>query len=467
MSPMRAVRFAAVILAGCLIAALAGMAVVGSDRRTSFTAEASSLRATWSHDVAVGVPASSIAPLRTRLEKQQPRGDGWSLAWWTTDGQGLLATLTRATDAAYAAAMKVQIERAELVLFDWQLEVGQQGTLMTATEASAGQSWPAELSAATTPDQVAHLVAGWQEQLDTARTDVLDAQQQAVIQDDVARSGGPAGLISQASGAIRVAGQDNLDPGDVPQLLAQLQSEESSGEDPSATSGLLYTALYQLTQLISVNDQLNGELRPLLLLADQAAAEGTPDSAAELSQYQTLDQSYLAGTTYDELSSLQSQEAGLKAAIDSDLASDQCGHQVGGGSGKVIYVSISLEEAVFYDNGCVVNATPVTTGRPGFPTLTGSFHVFYKQSPFEFISPWPPGSPGYYYPTWVDYAMEYEDGGYFLHDAYWENQNDFGPGSQYEVEADNASHGCIHIPNTLMPWLYSWTPLGTQVIVAS
>jgi lipoprotein-anchoring transpeptidase ErfK/SrfK len=467
MSPMRAVRFAATILIGCLIASVASMAVVGADRRTAFDAQAATLQRAWTRDIAVGVPASSIAPLRIRLAKQRPDGQWWAPVWWTTNGQSLLNSLAQATDAAYAAAMKVQRDRAELVLFDWQLEVGQQQTYMSAAEAAAGQDWPAELSAATTPDRIAALATAWQEQLDTARTDVLAAQQQAMLEADVARAGGPAALISQAAAAVTEASQDNLDPGPVPNLLAQLQSEESAGDDPTQTSGLLYSALYQLSQLFSLNDQLNGEMRPLMLLADQAAAEGTPNSANYLSQYQTLDQTFLADTTYDELSPLQSQAVSLQAAITTELANNQCGHEVGGGSGKVIYVSISLEEAVFYDNGCAVNATPVTAGRPGFPTLTGSFNVFYKSSPFEFISPWPLGSPGYYLPTWVDYAMEYEVGGFFLHDAYWEDQNAFGPGSQYEVEADNASHGCIHIPSTVMPWLYSWTPLGTPVIVVN
>jgi hypothetical protein len=467
MSRIRPARLAVVIIVGCLVGGVAGIEMVGSDRTTSFDAQATSLQQTWTHDIAVGVPAASIAPLRTRLATKRPKGEWWAPVWWTGDGQSLLSTLTQDTDAAYAAAMTVQRDRADLVLFDWQLEVGQEQTWMTAAQAATGDGWPAELSAATTPDQIAALVGPWQLQLDTARTDVATAQQQATIQADVEVAGGPTGLISQATSAISQAGQDNLDPGDVPTLLAQLQSEEQTGSDPTQTSDLLYTALYELDQLFTINAQLNGEMRPLELLTDQAAAEGTPNSATFLSEYQALDQSYLADTSYDQLSSLQSQEIGLQAAASADLASDQCGHDVGGGQGKVITVSISLEEAVFYDNGCVVNATPVTTGRPGFPTDTGSFHVFYKASPFEMITEYPPGSPGWYPPTWVQWAMEYEAGGYFLHDAYWENQGAFGPGSQYDVAQDYASHGCIHIPTALMSWLYDWTPLGTPVIVSS
>ena len=132
----------------------------------------------------------------------------------------------------------------------------------------------------------------------------------------------------------------------------------------------------------------------------------------------------------------------------------------------MITLSISLEEAIFYDNGCVVGASPITTGRPGLNTPTGNFAVFYKTSPFTMVSPWPPGSPDWYPTTVVQWVLEFADG-YFLHDAYWENQNAFGPGSQNDVAQDYASHGCVHFPTVIMSWLYNWTPLGTPVIITN
>jgi lipoprotein-anchoring transpeptidase ErfK/SrfK len=62
--------------------------------------------------------------------------------------------------------------------------------------------------------------------------------------------------------------------------------------------------------------------------------------------------------------------------------------------------------------------------------------------------------------------MLYDYGGYFIHNAWWEAQDAFGPGSQDEVAQDYASHGCVHVPTALMPWLYSWTPVGTPVIIS-
>jgi len=464
MTRRRAARIAALALIGCLIAGAAGMVVVGSQRRSTFDAQVASLQRTWAHDLAVGVPSPSITPLQTRLRKQRPQDDWWAPVWWSADGQGLIAALTRATDSAYAAAIATQRARAQLVLTDWEGETGQDQSFMTATELAAGRSWPAQLSAATTPDEIAALAASWQKQLDADRTAIAAAQQQATLQADVAAAGGPAGLLSQAGTAIHQSSTDDLDPGDVPTLVTQLQTEESSDADPTQTSDLLYEAIQQLDQLIALNDQLDGEMRPLMLLVDQAGAEGTPNSQSMLAQYQTLDQDYLSGTTFDQLTAVQTALAAFQASVTAELDANQCGHDVG--SGKVITLNLTLQEGVFYDNGCVVKATPITTGRSGLRTPTGDFSVFYKTSPFTMVSPWPLGSPDWYPTTVVQWVLEFADG-YFLHDAYWENQNAFGPGSENDVAQDYASHGCVHIPTALMPWLYDWTPLGTPVIITN
>jgi hypothetical protein len=466
MTRKRALRLASLAVIACLIASALSMVAVGSQRRTTFDAQAASLQRTWAHDLAVGVPAASITPLQSSLRRQRPQDEWWAPVWLTTDGRTLLTALTDDTDTAYAAAMAAQRDKAQLVLADWQQEVTQDGGFMTAAQTSAGQGWPAQLEAATTPDQLASLAPPWQAQLDSVRTDVVAAQQQAEIQADVATAGGPTSLVTQGGTALTTAGNDNLDPGAISDLVSQLQSEESSGADTSQTAGLLYTALEQFNQLVSLNDLLNGEMRPLLLLADQASAEDTPNSAGMQADYQEVDQGFLADTTYDQMSALQVQVTALQNLLAQDLSADQCGHTAGGGSGKVITLSLTLQEAVFYDNGCVVGASPITTGRPGLDTPTGNFAVFFKTSPFTMVSPWPAGSPDWYPTTVVQWVLEFADG-YFLHDAYWENQNAFGPGSENDVAQDYASHGCVHFPTALMPWLYNWTPLGTPVIITN
>jgi len=99
-------------------------------------------------------------------------------------------------------------------------------------------------------------------------------------------------------------------------------------------AGLLYTALQQFNQLVSVNDQLNGEMRPLMLLADQASAEDTPNSTHLQALYQEVAQEFFSDTTYDQMSALQVQVTGIQNALNADLAADQCGHEAGGGRAR-------------------------------------------------------------------------------------------------------------------------------------
>jgi lipoprotein-anchoring transpeptidase ErfK/SrfK len=131
------------------------------------------------------------------------------------------------------------------------------------------------------------------------------------------------------------------------------------------------------------------------------------------------------------------------------------------GVGKVIVVSLAKQELMALQDGAVVLDTPVTTGRPSMATITGIYHVFAKFSPYCMTS-WR-GNP---YP-WagcvsMQYAMEWESSGFFLHDAPWRSR--YGPGTNTEA---NGTHGCINIPRNAsqMDFLYGWTPIGTTVVV--
>jgi lipoprotein-anchoring transpeptidase ErfK/SrfK len=163
-------------------------------------------------------------------------------------------------------------------------------------------------------------------------------------------------------------------------------------------------------------------------------------------------------------------------------------------SGYVILVSLNAQQLWAYHDGAYAFTALVETGRPELPTPTGTFHVFYKQCSdlrwtsnaaptsqhnpycqhngdgyqFVFNSPWPPGSPYYYYPTHINYAAEFLSGGFYLHDAWWHVK--FGPGSNVPHQLSNGtwetgSHGCIGMPIADAERLYAWAPNGTTVIV--
>jgi hypothetical protein len=134
--------------------------------------------------------------------------------------------------------------------------------------------------------------------------------------------------------------------------------------------------------------------------------------------------------------------------------------------GKVIIVSLSREALFAYDGDKLVLQTLVTTGNPSLPTPPGSYQVMGKYHPYEFISPWPPGSPYWYPPSLSNYAMLFREGGYFLHDAPWRSA--FGPGTNGPGQPGTdygGTHGCVNIPPAPMLFLWNWTPVGTKVLV--
>jgi lipoprotein-anchoring transpeptidase ErfK/SrfK len=129
---------------------------------------------------------------------------------------------------------------------------------------------------------------------------------------------------------------------------------------------------------------------------------------------------------------------------------------------KAVVVRLASQTLTAYLNGKPILKTPVTTGRPALPTPIGSFSVQFRASPYVFHSPWPAGSPYYYPPTPVTWAMEFYDGD-FLHDDPAEPAGDFGSDSN---NGYFASHGCVHVPHDVMAYLYNWLPVGAPVIVA-
>jgi lipoprotein-anchoring transpeptidase ErfK/SrfK len=136
------------------------------------------------------------------------------------------------------------------------------------------------------------------------------------------------------------------------------------------------------------------------------------------------------------------------------------------GDGKHIVVSLSREALYAYDGNRLVMQTLVTTGNPSLPTPAGHYSIMARYHPYEFISPWPPGSPYWYPPSWSNYAMLFRDGGYFLHDAPWRSA--FGPGTNGPGQPGTnygGTHGCVNIPPGPTLFLWNWAPIGTPVDV--
>lgn len=137
-------------------------------------------------------------------------------------------------------------------------------------------------------------------------------------------------------------------------------------------------------------------------------------------------------------------------------------------AGKVILVSLEGQWLYAYEDGTPAFNNAVETGRPGLQTPTGRFSVLAKLRDVTFTSPWPVGSQYYYEPTYVNYALEFKAGGFFLHDAWWHVK--FGPGSNVPHQLpdgrwETGSHGCVGMPVPDAKRLYDWSPVGTPVII--
>ena len=140
------------------------------------------------------------------------------------------------------------------------------------------------------------------------------------------------------------------------------------------------------------------------------------------------------------------------------------------GVGQVVIVSLSKQQLWAYQNGRFIMTSLVTTGMPQLPTPTGTFHIMMKESNIWFYSPWPYGSPYYYTPEHIDYAMLFRSGGFYLHNAPW--RETFGPGTNVpHTEPDGqtatGSHGCVNMPTNAAAQLYSWIGVGATVIIQS
>ena len=139
--------------------------------------------------------------------------------------------------------------------------------------------------------------------------------------------------------------------------------------------------------------------------------------------------------------------------------------------GQVLMVSLVEQALRLYQDGQLVRAFHVTTGRVERPSLPGAWTVQDRKSPTVFKSTEPQGSPYWYPDTPIQYGILYHWGGFFVHDAWW--RVDFGPGTQFphydsggdESFAGNGSHGCVNMQKDEAGWVYAHTDWHTMIVI--
>ncbi|GAC1398897.1 MAG: hypothetical protein NVSMB49_07820 [Ktedonobacteraceae bacterium] len=140
-------------------------------------------------------------------------------------------------------------------------------------------------------------------------------------------------------------------------------------------------------------------------------------------------------------------------------------------TGPTVVISLIEQTLRFYQDGKLVQAYQITSGQFDKPSPPGFWHVFDRESPTVFKSSEPKGSAFWYPDTNINYAMEYHEGGYFMHDSWW--RVNYGVGTNYphydtggdESFAGTGSHGCINMQKDQIAWLYSHTSYGMPVII--
>jgi len=137
---------------------------------------------------------------------------------------------------------------------------------------------------------------------------------------------------------------------------------------------------------------------------------------------------------------------------------------------KVVVISLYEQAMRVYQNGRLVKAFLVTTGRPERPSPPGTWWVEGKKSPTVFKATVPPTSPYWYPDTPINYAMQYHSDGYFLHDSWW--RSDYGPGTNFPHQDSSGdsfsafgSHGCVNIAKENAAWLYNFVVVYTTVLI--
>ncbi len=102
--------------------------------------------------------------------------------------------------------------------------------------------------------------------------------------------------------------------------------------------------------------------------------------------------------------------------------------------------------------GITIATYKVSTGKPGKPTPTGTFHVLAKN----------PRAWSHMAKLWMPWWMEFTTRGHGIHELpEW-------PGGKKEGAAHlgrAVSHGCVRLGIGPAKAMYDWTPVGTKVVI--
>jgi lipoprotein-anchoring transpeptidase ErfK/SrfK len=160
-------------------------------------------------------------------------------------------------------------------------------------------------------------------------------------------------------------------------------------------------------------------------------------------------------------------KAGTDVSVDVDINSVPAGAGIFGqedrhvefnvGSANIYKVNAQTHQMQVFSNGKLLRTIPITTGKPGFTTRSGTKVIIEKFRHHRMNSETigiGKNNPEYYDLDDVEYAMRLTYSGEFIHAAPW------SVGSQGYA---NVSHGCTGMSTANAGWLYSISKRGDVV----
>jgi lipoprotein-anchoring transpeptidase ErfK/SrfK len=332
--------------------------------------------------------------------------------------------------------------------------VGVDTTLLAQTIANdrnaiAAAAMPILISAAVT--DVPALTAQLQQSIADRKAAIAAANQAAL---DAARADAQDSLARADSLLAQVQAFPQLQVGNDPQTIASAHKRigiAQALDDFRGISALLSPAIGDLAGLLRARSAAYTAMSNARGVVS-AAQQNKIDTSATVQQLNGLQPQLDSTGTAAGFGAITNQINALISPLQTQLA------RVTVGMGKVIVISLAKQSLTAYQDGVQFLSTLVTTGRPALPTPPGTYSVLRKNSPWLMRSEYPPGTIGYYPPSWVSWVLWFRNDGYGIHDAPWRYY--YGPGTNLY-----GSHGCVNVPHSSMAQLFPWADLGTKVLV--
>ena len=453
-----------IVAATVLVVLVALVAVGGIGNAYAYEQRTRTLQQQWNDAEAAGVPRAKIDPLREQLKSTESRHGG-AVAYAATSMtlvRNPLQDLQRQTQRIYNQATAESRSQAETSLAKLKQEYG--------PTPFDQPRYDQQLHAASKPLDFQKLARAW-----------TGEDQQLV--ETKGQLGARAGGFNNGLPVDVLSGRDQLqqttdqlrqaelwtDPADqalslvqqylgssYQRMLAQHDDVKKQLEEGNATLG----------RRLDLHKKGNDLVRSVPALV-QYGQGGDYSSRAEQAK-----QALVTARNDDQLGAAVNSLQGIVVELGQKkqealqrLAAGTSGCE-SNAAGKLILVSLSQQRLVACDGTTTAYSAPVTSGRPGMETPTGTTTISFKQSPWLMK---PEASckqtdPCWYKATQVNYVMLFRSGGYFLHDWPPQEGSAFGRGTQ---AGRFGSHGCVHVPIGTLAQLYNWAPVGTTVIVTA